>query len=188
MKKTFLTSGLFSLFTKRSSIKDRFTKYYHSNYWGGKESLSGRGSDSSQTETLLIELRKLFNDLSIKTVLDVPCGDFNWMKNLDFSHINYIGGDIVVDLINKNKTNFGENPNVHFQVIDITETDLPKVDLIICRDCLVHLSYKDIKKAISKIKQSNSGFLLATSFTERKKKLQHPNWRLASNLSSIKAL
>ena len=80
------------------------------------------------------------------------------MKNLDFSHINYIGGDIVVDLINKNKTNFGENPNVHFQVIDITETDLPKVDLIICRDCLVHLSYKDIKKAISKIKQSNSGF------------------------------
>jgi len=150
-------------------INDRFTEYYNTNHWGGKESISGRGSDSFQTEILIKELSKLFNDYNIKSILDIPCGDFNWMKNLDFSDKNYLGGDIVPDLIFKNREFFADRVNVRFEVMDITKDDLPKVDIIICRDCLVHLSYKDIFKSISNIKKNNCNFLLATSFIDRKR-------------------
>lgn len=42
---------------------------------------------------------------------------------------------------------------------------LPQNDLIIVRDCLVHLSYKDIYNAIKNIKSSGSKYLLTTTFT-----------------------
>ena len=154
---------------RNDSISERFTEYYQSNYWGGEESVSGRGSDPIQTETLIGEIRKLIQLYSIKTILDIPCGDFHWMKNIDFSDMSYIGGDIVEDLILKNTELYADRRNIKFEALDITKDNLPQVDLIICRDCLVHLSYKDISKALSKVKQSNSKYLLATSFVERKR-------------------
>src|SRR5205814_6690533 len=38
----------------------------------------------------------------------------------------------------------------------------PQVDLILCRECLYHLSFADIYAAISNFKQSGSKYLLAT--------------------------
>ena len=53
--------------------------------------------------------------------------------------------------------------------MDLINDDLPKVDLIIVRDCLVHFSNKDIFKAIENIKQSKSKYLLVTTFSDLKK-------------------
>ena len=58
--------------------------------------------------------------------------------------------------------------NLDFRVMDITVDALPKVDLIINRDCLVHLSNENIFKFIANIKKSGSKYLLVTSFTEKK--------------------
>ena len=49
--------------------------------------------------------------------------------------------------------------------MDLLEDKLPKVDLIIVRDCLFHLSFSKIKKALSNIKKSESTYLLVTSHT-----------------------
>ena len=163
-KKNFLGKTVF----QKIKLSDRFTEYYNTNHWGGKESISGRGSDSNQTETLVKELTKLFKDFNIKSILDLPCGDFNWMKNFDFSDKSYIGGDIVSDLIFKNRERFQDKVKVNFEVMDITKDDLPKVDIVICRDCMVHLSFKDIFKSLSNIKKSKCQFLLATSFIDHK--------------------
>jgi hypothetical protein len=35
-------------------------------------------------------------------------------------------------------------PSRKFKVGDITQDPLPKPDLVVCRDCLFHLSYSDI--------------------------------------------
>lgn len=32
---------------------------------------------------------------SIKSILDIPCGDFSWMKKIELDGIEYIGADIV---------------------------------------------------------------------------------------------
>ena len=56
---------------------------------------------------------------------------------------------------------------------------MPKVDLIFCRDCLVHLSYKQIYKALVNIKRSKSKYLLVTTFakTPKNKDILTGEWR-----------
>jgi len=143
--------------------KDLFTQYYENNSWNGKESLSGPGSDYEQTKYLIPELQVLLKELDIKTMLDAPCGDFNWMRRVSLDNIIYTGGDIVDKIIKINNKRYGER-YISFKNIDIVNDSLPKVDLIMVRDCLVHLPNKDVKKAINNIIDSQSKYLLTTNF------------------------
>ena len=137
------------------SNKDIFRNIYLNNTWGDKYSYSGTGSNLIQTKTLRKEIPNIIEKYKIKSILDIPCGDFYWMKELDFKDINYIGADIVPDLIQKNTKEFTEN-NINFKILDLTSDSLPYSDLIFCRDCLVHLSFEDIFKALENIKQTKS--------------------------------
>ena len=49
---------------------------------GGRRVLSGYGSDAEQTEVIKAALPDLFEELAVES-MDVPCGDFNWMRLLD---------------------------------------------------------------------------------------------------------
>ena len=144
-----------------------FTKIYRNNGFGGVDSISGSGSDLIQTKVIRRELPSLFKDLKVSTILDIPCGDFHWMRNVDLSNIRYIGGDIVKDIVQQNRVGY-EKENILFHHLNLIKDDLPKVDLIICRDCLVHFSFNDIFSALKNICRSKSTYLLTTTFTARK--------------------
>jgi hypothetical protein len=90
------------------------------------------------------------------------------MRKVDFANVNYIGGDIVDEIIKQNREKYETN-NKRFIVIDLIKDSLPKSDVIFVRDCFVHLSYKKILEAIENIKKSGSKYLLTTTFTEIKK-------------------
>jgi len=150
-----------------SDTENVFTKIYKSNSWKGVNSISGPGSDNTQTEHITKVLPELFCDLGIKSLLDIPCGDFNWMRNVDLSSIHYIGGDIVEEIIAKNKEQF-QNKDLQFEKLNLLIDNLPKVDMIMCRDCLVHFSYKDIFVALKNICNSESTYFLSTIFTNQK--------------------
>ena len=49
--------------------------------------------------------------------------------------------------------------------MDLTNTPLPQVDLVLCRDCLFHLSFDMIAAALRNIRNSGSRWLLATTHT-----------------------
>lgn len=51
--------------------------------------------------------------------------------------------------------------------MDISKDGLPKADMILCRDCLVHFSFEDILSAIRNFKRSGSQYILTTTFSER---------------------
>lgn len=144
-------------------IKKIFTDIFLNNEWGGEESVSGPGSSLEQTKILITQLPILFKQFDVKSILDIPCGDFYWMSNVDLNNINYIGADIVDKIIEANQNNY---PKHSFLNLDIINSKLPKVDLIFCRDCLVHLPYDSIFKTIKNIKNSRSKYLLTTSFSE----------------------
>lgn len=146
------------------SIEEVFSKIYKENYWAYGESVSGTGSDANQTNVIISELEKLFQEYEIKSILDAPCGDFNWMNQVNLDGIQYMGIDIVEDLINLNRSAYKQKPGVEFRTVNIITDDLPTVDLILCRDCLVHFSYADIQKALSNFKRSGSKYLLTSSF------------------------
>jgi len=149
-----------------------FDKIFYENKWGDSDSRSGSGSNLQQTLVLRETLPQFFFKHKIKSVLDIPCGDFHWMKEIkDKLHEvldQYIGSDIVNDIIASNNAKYGDS-KFTFKVLDLTTSELPKVDLILSRDCLVHLSYNNIYKALSSIKNSGAAYLLTTSFLDDKR-------------------
>lgn len=146
-----------------SNSGEVFSKIYDSNFWGGHESKSGPGSGIKSTEAIRRILPKIFEKYGIKSMLDAPCGDYNWMKMVNKNGIKYIGGDIVPKIIRINNKKF-KDANTSFKVIDITSDEIPKVDMIFCRDCLQHLSNENVKKAFKKFKESGSKYLLVTNY------------------------
>jgi hypothetical protein len=146
------------------SVERLFEDIYRKNIWGSPETVSGSGSELEKTKKVVEDIATIIENYSISTILDIPCGDFNWMKKIDFSAIgvDYLGCDIIKDLINKNK--LFENERVKFEVGNIISDDLIRSDLIICRDCFVHFSFSDIRKSLLNIINSRSQYLLLTSF------------------------
>ncbi|EIJ81319.1 hypothetical protein PB1_00190 [Bacillus methanolicus PB1] len=63
-------------------MKNIFSFIYNRNIWGSSESVSGPGSSIAQTKTIIQELPILIKKLQIRKILDAPCGDFNWMKEI----------------------------------------------------------------------------------------------------------
>jgi hypothetical protein len=149
------------------NTEEVFTEIYRNNGFGGTNSVSGTGSDIRQTRIVISELPALFNDFNISTVLDIPCGDFHWMKNVDLHDIDYTGADIVKELILSNRVKYARD-GIRFESLDVAKDKLPSVDLIFCRDCLVHLSNRETFLALCNICDSQSGYFLTTTFTDRK--------------------
>lgn len=146
------------------NLEDRFTQIYKINYWGSHESASGVGSTLQVTENLRNELPILFNQFGIKRIFDGPCGDFHWMQHIvNIAQLQYIGGDIVAPLIESNQSKYASE-SVEFIRIDLTKDAIPSTDLMICRDCLFHLSFADIKLVLVNFVQSQTPFLLTTSY------------------------
>lgn len=162
---------------KPLSTEEVFTEKYLNNSWGGTESVSGSGSDLVQTEAVIKELSNLFRDLKVGTVLDVACGDFYWMNHVDLDGIKYTGVDIVKDMILQNKAKY-KKENIKFECLDLIKDELPKADIVICRDVLVHLSYDNIFSALKNICRSKSAYFLATNFmTHKNNNISTGNWR-----------
>jgi hypothetical protein len=131
--------------------------------WDSNESRSGPGSELSDTVMIRKALPLIWKKYDIKTFLDVPCGDFNWMKEVDKTAIEYIGGDIVDELVASNNKSY-RTERIEFRTIDITKDAIPTVDMIFCRDCLVHLSFENIAKALSNFARSGCKYLMLTSY------------------------
>ena len=86
------------------------------------------------------------------------------MKHIDLSILNqYIGVDIVYELILKNIQQY-TTKNVNFAVKNIVSDPLPYADLILCRDCMNHLLFLDIFNVLINFKNSNSKYLLLTTY------------------------
>jgi hypothetical protein len=148
-------------------MKETFHKIYQTNHWSSGMSVSGAGSEQAQTEYLLIKLRSLVKELNVKHLLDVPCGDFNWIKHLQIPGLLYTGGDIVQEITLKNKSKYGSVKR-KFITVDITSGRLSDADLLLCRDCFVHLSFNDISRALLNIKRHKITYLLTTTFPDCK--------------------
>ncbi|MDR2692398.1 MAG: class I SAM-dependent methyltransferase [Dysgonamonadaceae bacterium] len=139
-----------------------FIDIYKSNYWGSEESKSGGGSTIKSTVMIRKHLPLIIERYAIRSMLDVPCGDYNWMRVVE-KKCCYIGGDIVPELIENNQKLYASD-SVQFKMIDITKDALPAVDLIFCKDCLQHISNANVYKALWNFKNSGSKYLMVTSY------------------------
>jgi hypothetical protein len=142
-----------------------FTALYRGNAWGDPESRSGPGSSVLRTRFLRPRLAALLRELGVRSLLDVPCGDFNWMRHTDLGQIEYTGGDIVPELVERNSLLYAGQGR-RFIRLDMLRDALPKAGLILCRDGLVHFSFSGAARALQLMKASGSTYLLATTFRD----------------------
>lgn len=140
-----------------------FDYYYQNNTWGDSESVSGPGSTLAYTKNIRTKIPELVEELGVFIILDSPCGDFNWFRAIEWNiGISYIGADIVKPLTDKNQLLYGD-ASKRFISLDITNDKLPQADLWLCRDCLFHLSYKDIAIAIQNFLTSDIRYILTSN-------------------------
>jgi hypothetical protein len=118
------------------------------------------------TAVLRIELPRLLQKLGVTSLLDAPCGDAGWINNATL-RVRIIGVDILPSLIERLQTRAAAGEiRGEFHLADITRDSLPRCDAILCRDCLVHLSYANIERAVANFRRSGATWLIATTFPE----------------------
>jgi hypothetical protein len=141
-------------------VEQVFTRIYRTNQWGSPESISGPGSELRVTHRMRQDLSALIKRFGITSIADAPCGDLNWMKHVDIGTCAYIGFDVVQELIERNRKLFATK---EFRHLNLIENVIEKVDLIICRDMLAHLTNEQVFTVLRNFKKSGSKYILMTT-------------------------
>jgi len=151
------------------NLAQRFQRIHDVNLWGAPESASGLGSELDATAVLRSELPLLLKKLGAASLLDAPCGDAGWINRADLG-VRYVGIDIVPALVEslQGRAAAGEIRG-EYHLADLTTDELPRCDAILCRDCLVHLSFVNIERALASFRRSGAAWLITTTF---------PDWRV----------
>jgi hypothetical protein len=157
-----------ALHEARWRLKSRqgvFSEVYESQAWGSRESGSGTGSELRATGNIRERLPELLRRLGAESLLDAPCGDWNWMQHVPLPVKHYFGIDIVPAVIERNRVRF-ESDARRFAVADLTRDPLPRADVILCRDCLVHVSFQDIADVLENFRRTGARWLLVNDYPE----------------------
>ena len=178
----FYVSKIFQYLPIKRSIlrKIVFTSIFESKHWvqnGDRQpkeyiSISGHGSNinTKQSNNLISSLLIFIEKYQINSLLDMPCGDFLWMREFlkKKSEIKYLGIDIVDEIIKKNKKKY-ENEKVKFASFDIinfyTEE---KFDLVFMRDFFIHINNSDIKKILINLQKMNIDYFAFENYDIKK--------------------
>lgn len=140
-----------------------FAMIHRLNVWDDPESVSGPGSTLAYTAGLRRQLQAVIARQAVRTFFDAPCGDFNWMRLVVAANpIDYLGGDIVAALVAANQAAHGGD-RTRFIRFDITRDPFPAADLWFCRDCLFHLSNRQILAALRNFSASAVTYALLTN-------------------------
>jgi SAM-dependent methyltransferase len=119
-----------------------FNKHYRKDAW------IGGGSGSGSTPEFTISYREFLADFlkkrSIRSVVDLGCGDWQFSRLIDWSGINYTGIDVST-IARKNIKMFAK-PGIRFIEMNGASPDLPTADLLIMKDVIQHWSNEDIEK------------------------------------------
>jgi SAM-dependent methyltransferase len=151
------------------NLQQRFQRIHDTNLWGAQASTSGLGSELDATAVLRAELPRLLERLAVASLLDAPCGDAGWVHAADL-RLRYVGVDIVPPLIARlNARAAAGEIKGEYLLADIVSDALPRCDAVLCRDCLVHLSFANIFRAVANFRRSGATWLIATTF---------PDWQL----------
>jgi len=179
LRKIFVSSIFQKFFLKKNIIRKYvFYSIYKSNHWNryvdfDKNNLlvSGPGSmpGSKVTQTINKNLSLFIRKNNLKSILDIPCGDFSWISELvKANQITYVGYDIVEDIVNYNIKKFSSKKIKFFCKDIVNETNFGNYDLILSRDFFIHMSNEDIKKVLFNIKKSKGKFFACSNNSDVK--------------------
>ena len=157
-------------------MREELQKVFEHRDWSrGKEGVSKSGFNATlrSTKRLRAALPRLFETYQIKRFVDAPYGDFFWMQHVDLSGIEYWGWEISHTLNDFNQQ--FANETRHFALGDITSDTLPSADMLMVRDCLVHLTFDMRWAFFENFVASNIPWLLITSWVRPENRWVYKN-------------
>lgn len=136
----------------RRSPKQVFDRVYRQSRWGesGDAFFSGPGSDGPAAELYARRIREFIRQHNISSVVDLGCGDFRVARMFLHPEVQYLGVDVVDDLVDHNRVHHG-SVQVRFECLDITADPLPDGELCLLREVLQHLSNAQIARVLEKL-------------------------------------
>ena len=153
-----------------------FGGIYKNHVWGSGEAAgegSGGGSSFEYTRGVRRILRHFIHKHNVTSMLDAPCGSFNWMPYVikEFQGLTYNGYDAAFDVIQRVKDSLvvsalnANSTRVHFTAADLSQFVLPNsTDLIFSRDAFQHLPLVDIHAILKIFKQADPRFVMIGSY------------------------
>lgn len=149
--------------TQEHVTQEVFRTIFKENRWKSPESVSGQGSTLKATKLLRERLPPVLRNLGISTLVDAPCGDTNWIRHMDYVFSEYVGVDVVPELIQQ----LQERPapeSWRFVNRDIVTDVLQSADAVLCRDCLGHLPFEHALKVVANWKAAKFHYVITTTF------------------------
>ncbi|MFP3943605.1 MAG: class I SAM-dependent methyltransferase [Alphaproteobacteria bacterium] len=149
----------FALHTPRRAFDDIHRRHFLKS----REDRERAGPHMPESGHIRLLLQALIEKYDVQTLLHIPCGDFHWLSRIDLNGCTYIGGDVLPEVVQANTERFA-GPACSFRRIDILRDRLPRAEMLLCRDLLVHLSTAHIRRALANIKRCDIRFLLTTHY------------------------
>jgi len=156
---------------ERETLVERFTEIDRRKLWcspsTNKESRSGEGSTRAFTRPYVDALSSFLDQFKSKyhgrmVFLDAPCGDFNWIQPIAMrDDVYYVGADIVPSIVAENSRKY-KSRSVRFIELDITADSFPDATFWHCRDCLIHLSFANIRRSFERFAESKIEYAMIT--------------------------
>ena len=135
-----------------------FESIYRRNSWNGTETRSGPGSSMAATALIRRILPELVAGVGAHSVLDASCGEGYWFPDLPGAR--YVGVDISPSAIDAARR---RHPDRSYRVMDIVRDELPKADLVFCRDALQHLSLREGWHAVQRFLDTGATWLVCST-------------------------
>ena len=110
-----------------------FRSVYRDHAWKGR-SRSGPGSDAAASQPFRAFLEDLIRRHRVGSVLDVGCGDWTSTRLVDWGGVDYMGIDIVPEVIEANRRRYGR-AGVRFDAVDFVHADFPPPTCCSARRC-----------------------------------------------------
>lgn len=128
------------------------------------ETSSGPGSYLATTAELRTNLATMLRVIGTQCLLDLPCGEWGFMSEVDLQGIQYVGCDIVPEIVESNKKRF-QRPFVSFVSCDGVRDPLPKADTAFVKDFFQHISNIDILRCLASLRTAGVKYLITSSDT-----------------------
>ena len=152
------------------TVSDCFSEIYHTKRWGeadGEAFCSGGGSEAQFAVPYVKLVQSLIAEHKIRTLVDLGCGDFRVGRMLfPQRDLQYVGVDVVPDLIAHNRSRFG-GPQVEFRCANMIDDELPDGELCLIREVLQHLTNAEILRVLAKCAKYRVVLVTEELFTKR---------------------
>lgn len=150
--------------TKKSDI-DRYDRAYFDRWYRDPKTRVKSSAAIRRKAALALSVAEYYLERRVRTVLDVGCGEGNWLPALRSLRrgIRYTG----VDASNYAVGRYGKSRNIRLGTFDTLE-DIglaDDYDLIVCSDTLFYLPLEELKAGISSLARRAAGIAFLELYT-----------------------